>query len=49
MDKTIKTAVSIDYKSLEGNFGNSGARPNVKFDDFDIKQGNTLENPQHIK
>ncbi len=22
---------------------------NVKFDDFDIKQGNTLENPQHIK
>ena len=31
MDKTIKTAVSIDYKSLERNFGknfgNSDARP----------------------
>lgn len=31
MDKTIKTAESIDYKSLEGNFwkifGNSDATP----------------------
>ena len=31
MDKTIKTTVSIDYKSLEGNFGKKfgkfGARP----------------------
>ena len=31
MDKTIKMAVSIDYKTLEGNFGKKfgkvGARP----------------------
>ena len=37
MDKTIKTAVSIDYKTLEENFGKKfgkvGARPRemVKF------------------
>ena len=33
MDKTIKMAVSIDYKTLEGNFGKKfgkvGARPKV--------------------
>ena len=39
MDKTIKMAVSIDYKTLEGNFGKKfgkvGARPTInKSPDF---------------